>query len=229
MAGLSAIEAEAAAAVTMKFNEQMTVTATRGQQQRSSDGDDVRWTDFYGISGQQSSRNLRRSSRKSAKLEHRRQSANRKPEVSEDSTSPSPFQCSRVPTLSSVTVDGSSSSVSDASSWRTLRWHRYQWVAVVYIVAVVLVGAISEVHCDAASSSVSSEGSSSSSSRLQVNREDQRGTSGNQVDDGHFLEDHYEGGGHYTHHWAVHIPEGGLETVEQVAQEHGFINHGKIQ
>lgn len=42
------------------------------------------------------------------------------------------------------------------------------------------------------------------------------------------LEDHYEGGGHYTHHWAVHIPEGGPETIDEVAQEHGFINHGKI-
>lgn len=83
-----------------------------------------------------------------------------------------------------------------------------------YIVAVVLVGAISEVHCDAALSSRSSGDGGSSS--------------GTVADGGHLLEDHYEGGGHYTHHWAVHIPEGGSEQVERVAEEHGFINHGKV-
>lgn len=205
----------------MKFDDEQMTTATRGQWS-SSDGDDVRWTELAGVTSgsQQFSRNLRRSSRKSAKLEQRRRQSVVEPEVSDASTIASPFQCSRVPTLCSV-VDGSSVSDASSSSWRTLRW-RQRYQAVLYIVALVLVGAISEVHCDAASvSSVSSEGSSSS--RLQ--------SGGNQVDDHdgqHFLEDHYEGSGHYTHHWAVHIPEGGPETVEQVAHEHGFINHGKI-
>uniref|UniRef100_A0A8D8LDR4 furin n=2 Tax=Culex pipiens TaxID=7175 RepID=A0A8D8LDR4_CULPI len=200
----------------MKFEDQMTPQCRQHPSQRPSD---VRWTDFGGTG--QNSRNLRRTARKSAKLERRQQSSQAAPEVSEDPTTTSPFQscCSRVPAIGSA--DGSDSASSDASasaSW-TFRWqnrqcHRHRWVAVLYIVAVVLVGAISEVHCDAALSSRSSGDGGSSS--------------GTVADGGHLLEDHYEGGGHYTHHWAVHIPEGGSEQVERVAEEHGFINHGKI-
>nr|AAC37262.1 vitellogenin convertase [Aedes aegypti] len=134
-----------------------------------------------------------------------------------------------------------------SSSSRLWCWHRSSPALVLYIVGVVLVGAISTVYCDAVSSGVSSSSSSSVSSNSNPN---QRGGDNVVVDGGQHLvsgesnaveqddafgsgsvgacEDHYEGSGHYTHHWAVHIPEGGGETAEQVADEHGFINHGKI-
>uniref|UniRef100_A0A8W7K8D7 furin n=1 Tax=Anopheles albimanus TaxID=7167 RepID=A0A8W7K8D7_ANOAL len=45
----------------------------------------------------------------------------------------------------------------------------------------------------------------------------------NEFDDG------LDGGRHFTHHWAVHIPDGDHEQLaDRVAAEHGFINHGKI-
>lgn len=198
----------------MKFEDQMTPQCQQHPTQRPSD---VRWTDFGGTG--QNSRNLRRTARKSAKLERRQQSSQVAPEVSEvATTTTSPFQscCSRVPAIGSAA--GSDSASSEASWTNGARWqcHRFQWVAVLYIVAVVLVGAISEVHCDAALSSRSSGDGGSSSGTAAA------------PDGGHLLEDHYEGGGHYTHHWAVHIPEGGSEQVERVAEEHGFINHGKV-
>lgn len=34
-------------------------------------------------------------------------------------------------------------------------------------------------------------------------------------------------GGYYTHTWAVHIPNGD-EEADQVAQDHGFVNLGKV-
>ncbi|XP_050100411.1 furin-like protease 1, isoforms 1/1-X/2 [Anopheles aquasalis] len=43
------------------------------------------------------------------------------------------------------------------------------------------------------------------------------------------LDDGLDGGRHFTHHWAVHIPEGDQEQLaDRVAAEHGFINRGKI-
>uniref|UniRef100_A0A2M4CUS9 furin n=1 Tax=Anopheles darlingi TaxID=43151 RepID=A0A2M4CUS9_ANODA len=43
------------------------------------------------------------------------------------------------------------------------------------------------------------------------------------------LDDELDGGRHFTHHWAVHIPDGDQEQLaERVAAEHGFINRGKI-
>ncbi|XP_058446317.1 furin-like protease 1 [Malaya genurostris] len=113
------------------------------------------------------------------------------------------------------------------SSPAAARWHRYQPVVLLYIVAVVLVGAIPVVYCDAASSGKSDSGSNSSSNST-------RQISSNVVVDPAdrasqcITEDHYEGSGHYTHHWAVHIPSGDERMVEQVAEEHGFINLGKI-
>ncbi|ETN58716.1 hypothetical protein AND_009676 [Anopheles darlingi] len=42
------------------------------------------------------------------------------------------------------------------------------------------------------------------------------------------LDDELDGGRHFTHHWAVHIPDGDQEQLaERVAAEHGFINRGK--
>lgn len=37
-----------------------------------------------------------------------------------------------------------------------------------------------------------------------------------------------DGYGHYTPHWAVHIPDGSDETAQRVADEHGFIYLGKV-
>ncbi|XP_028893711.2 furin-like protease 1 [Zeugodacus cucurbitae] len=34
--------------------------------------------------------------------------------------------------------------------------------------------------------------------------------------------------GHYTHTWAVHIPDGDNGVADQVARDHGFVNMGKI-
>ncbi|TDG48844.1 hypothetical protein AWZ03_004747 [Drosophila navojoa] len=34
-------------------------------------------------------------------------------------------------------------------------------------------------------------------------------------------------GGHYTHTWAVHIPNGDNGIADAVAKEHGFVNLGK--
>ncbi|XP_036233040.2 furin-like protease 1 [Bactrocera oleae] len=34
--------------------------------------------------------------------------------------------------------------------------------------------------------------------------------------------------GHYTHTWAVHIPNGDDDVADQVARDHGFVNMGKI-
>ncbi|XP_055642450.1 furin-like protease 1 isoform X1 [Toxorhynchites rutilus septentrionalis] len=113
---------------------------------------------------------------------------------------------------------GSSRLTTRSLASSTSRWHRCQLV-VLYIVALVLVGAISVVHCDAVSRS-------SSNSRQPYS---------NVADDAYaaaasrsVTEDLLDASGHYTHHWAVHIPNGGDETAELVAAEHEFINHGKI-
>lgn len=37
-----------------------------------------------------------------------------------------------------------------------------------------------------------------------------------------------DGSGHYTPHWAVHIPDVTEETAQRVADEHGFIYLGKV-
>lgn len=37
-----------------------------------------------------------------------------------------------------------------------------------------------------------------------------------------------DGYGHYTPHWAVHIPDASDETAQRVADEHGFIYLGKV-
>lgn len=37
-----------------------------------------------------------------------------------------------------------------------------------------------------------------------------------------------EENGHFTPHWAVHIPDGTDEIAQQVADEHGFINLGQV-
>lgn len=140
--------------------------------------------------------------------------------------------------LSPSGYSGSSDSERDGrSSWSrsssAARWHRYPLAVVLYIVGVVLVGAISTVHCDAVGSSSSSSSVSSNSSNQSDIAGQQLVASENSVEldptlsGSSVYEDHYEGSGHYTHHWAVHIPEGGQETAERVADEHGFINHGK--
>ncbi|XP_054736740.1 furin-like protease 1 [Anastrepha obliqua] len=36
-----------------------------------------------------------------------------------------------------------------------------------------------------------------------------------------------DGAGHYTHTWAVHIPNGESGVADQVARDHGFVNLGK--
>ncbi|XP_058824357.1 furin-like protease 1 [Topomyia yanbarensis] len=111
------------------------------------------------------------------------------------------------------------------------RWHRFQPIVLLYIVvAVVLVDAISVVHCDAdisGKSGSSSSSSSSSSSTRQISSNSVDPPAGGGVS-GSVTKDHYEGSGHYTHHWAVHIPNGDERLVEQVAEEHGFVNLGKI-
>lgn len=38
-----------------------------------------------------------------------------------------------------------------------------------------------------------------------------------------------DGYGHYTPHWAVHIPDVSEETAQRVADEHGFIYLGKVR
>lgn len=39
----------------------------------------------------------------------------------------------------------------------------------------------------------------------------------------------YSKGGHYTHTWAVHIPNGDQSgTADQVAEDHDFLNLGKV-
>lgn len=37
-----------------------------------------------------------------------------------------------------------------------------------------------------------------------------------------------DGYGHYTPHWAVHIPDVSEDTAQRVADEHGFIYLGKV-
>lgn len=37
-----------------------------------------------------------------------------------------------------------------------------------------------------------------------------------------------DGSGHYTPHWAVHIPDGSEEIAQRVADEHGFLYLGKV-
>jgi len=34
--------------------------------------------------------------------------------------------------------------------------------------------------------------------------------------------------GHYTHTWAVHIPNGDNGMADDVAKDHGFVNLGKV-
>lgn len=34
-------------------------------------------------------------------------------------------------------------------------------------------------------------------------------------------------GGHFTQTWAVHIP-GGADEAQRIAEEHGFVNLGKV-
>lgn len=113
-----------------------------------------------------------------------------------------------------------SSGVTTSRAPASSRLRRYQIGVVLYIVAIGLLGAISVVYCDADSSSYSNSTSARQLSSNSIELGDP--TSGS------VYEDHYEGGGHYTHHWAVHIPDGGDRTADQVAEEHGFINHGKI-
>lgn len=113
-----------------------------------------------------------------------------------------------------------SSGVTTSRAPASSRLRRYQLGGVLYIVAIGLLGAISVVYCDADSSSYSNSTSARQLSSNSIELGDP--TSGS------VYEDHYEGGGHYTHHWAVHIPDGGDRTADQVAEEHGFINHGKI-
>ncbi|XP_062558769.1 furin-like protease 1 [Armigeres subalbatus] len=114
-------------------------------------------------------------------------------------------------------------------------WRRGSPAVVLYIVGIVLIGAISTVYCDAISSGSSSSVSSSSSPNQIGDNAVRAQQPVSAVEHDSFAsgsvrasDDHYEGSGHFTHHWAVHIPEGGVETAEQVADEHGFINHGKI-
>jgi len=35
--------------------------------------------------------------------------------------------------------------------------------------------------------------------------------------------------GHYTHTWAVHIPNGDNGMADAVAKDHGFVNLGKVR
>lgn len=37
-----------------------------------------------------------------------------------------------------------------------------------------------------------------------------------------------DGYGHYTPHWAVHIPDASEETAKRIADEHGFLYLGKV-
>lgn len=39
--------------------------------------------------------------------------------------------------------------------------------------------------------------------------------------------DVHDNGGHFTRTWAVHV-EGGSHVADQVAADHGFINHGEV-
>ncbi|XP_053696670.1 furin-like protease 1 [Sabethes cyaneus] len=200
---------------------------------------DVRWTDSPKMMANSDVVvGCRRSRRKCAKFSDARQRVSPKAESCTDSgsitTSFQPPCRSQSPCDSSShqiepeAPCGKSSSTSSSSSL-LFRWHRYRSV-VLYIVAIVLVGAISAVHCDAVSDNTEGGSSSSSSSssrhstkQISSNIIDPVGTSGS----GYV--DHYEGSGHYTHHWAVHIPDGEDDaTVDRVAAEHGFINHGKI-
>ncbi|XP_061504423.1 furin-like protease 1, isoforms 1/1-X/2 isoform X1 [Anopheles gambiae] len=65
----------------------------------------------------------------------------------------------------------------------------------------------------------SSSGSSSSSS----SDDEAKLLSVNEIDE------MLDGVRHFTHHWAVHIPEGDVHGLaDRVAAEHGFINRGKI-
>lgn len=211
---------------------------------------DVRWTVERRSSGHNSGRR-----RKSAKC-----SSNREPrkivegeEVA--ASSPEAFlQSCPLPTMPCPEASGSGNSTEQASSsrsssaWRSTPSRRLWWwkrcspALVLYIVGVVLVGAIPTIHCDAVSSGSSNSVSSNSSLNQKGDKVVVDGglhlvsSSENvAVEQDPFVsgsvsvcEDHYEGSGHYTHHWAVHIPDGGVETAEQVADEHGFINHGKV-
>lgn len=40
-------------------------------------------------------------------------------------------------------------------------------------------------------------------------------------------QDHSGAGGHFTQTWAVHIPGGEVEA-QRIADEHGFVNLGKV-
>ncbi|XP_050068301.1 furin-like protease 1 [Anopheles maculipalpis] len=43
------------------------------------------------------------------------------------------------------------------------------------------------------------------------------------------IDEKLDGARHFTHHWAVHIPDGDQQDLaDRVAAEHGFINRGKI-
>ncbi|XP_055541573.1 furin-like protease 1 isoform X3 [Wyeomyia smithii] len=193
---------------------------------------DVRWTDSVAAMANNDAVGCRRSRRKCAKFSDARQRVS--PQEDSGSTTSS-FQPPCRPTSPSPCDSGhqiqAGAPCGNSTSRRSpFRWHRCRSV-VLYIVAIVLVGAISAVHCDAVSDNTNGDGSSSSS-RSNSSKPSTKQSSSDIIDpagtSGSGYVDHYEGSGHYTHHWAVHIPNGEDELVERVAAEHGFINLGKI-
>uniref|UniRef100_A0A1I8JVB2 furin n=1 Tax=Anopheles merus TaxID=30066 RepID=A0A1I8JVB2_ANOME len=75
-------------------------------------------------------------------------------------------------------------------------------------------GLLAGILATANSSSISSSSSSDDEAKL---------LSVNEIDE------MLDGVRHFTHHWAVHIPEGDVHGLaDRVAAEHGFINRGKI-
>ncbi|XP_052863129.1 furin-like protease 1, isoforms 1/1-X/2 [Anopheles cruzii] len=132
--------------------------------------------------------------------------------------------------------------------WRSL--FQQQLVLVLTIVVLVFSGIDSVVHCD---ENVTGGVVSESGPVVNANPDENfrspdpihlltadtvvRGSKAGVSDDGdgevsfavNVIDDGLDGASHFTHHWAVHIPDGdGQDLANRVAAEHGFINRGKI-
>uniref|UniRef100_A0AAG5CZA0 furin n=2 Tax=Anopheles atroparvus TaxID=41427 RepID=A0AAG5CZA0_ANOAO len=111
-------------------------------------------------------------------------------------------------------------------------WSRLFQLQLVLGLTVVLVfsGINSAVHCD----ENVTIGASASHQRglLGSLLHSSTGSSSSRADDIQSVNEvdgDLDGARHFTHHWAVHIPDGdGGGLAERVAAEHGFINRGKI-
>ncbi|XP_053671627.1 furin-like protease 1, isoforms 1/1-X/2 [Anopheles nili] len=112
---------------------------------------------------------------------------------------------------------------------RARLWGRIIQFKLVLVLSVVSVfsGIYSVVHCDE-NVTISASGSSTGEELWDGLY---AGGAGDEavVASANDIEDTQDGLLHFTHHWAVHIPDGDQQDLaDRVAAEHGFINRGKI-